>query len=71
MGRQATLGPHEGTRPVQLRGEVREANGNERVSGRGGQQQEGVGNFETETLDKDSFCEHLVGVDDAMIRHPA
>jgi hypothetical protein len=41
MGRQATLGPHQGTRPVQLRGEVRVADGNERVRGR--EQQERVG----------------------------
>ncbi len=47
-------------------------NGNERVRGRGGQQQEGVGIFELETLDEDSFRERLVeGVDDATIRHPA
>jgi hypothetical protein len=72
MGRQAPLGPHEGTRPVQLRGEVRDANDNERVRGRGGWQQDGVGNFEMETLDEGSFCERLVeGVDDTTIRRPA
>jgi hypothetical protein len=72
MGRQAPLGPHERTRPVQLRGEVRDANDNERVRGSGGRQQDGVGNFETETLDEGSFRERLVeGVDDTTIRRPA
>ncbi len=70
MGRQATLGPHQGTCPVQLRGKVGVADGNERVHGR--EQQERVGNFEMETLDESSMQERLVeGVDDAMIRRPA
>ncbi len=49
---------------------MRVADGNERVRGR--EQQERVGNFETETLDESSMQECLVeGVDDATIRRPA
>jgi hypothetical protein len=49
---------------------VRVADGNERV--RGHEQQERVGNFETETLDESSMRERRVeGVDDATIRRPA
>ena len=69
MGRQATLGPHQGTHPVQLRTETRVSNvGNESVR----RVQQRVGNFETETLDENAMRERLVeGVDDAVIRRPA
>ncbi len=50
MGQQATLGPHQGIRPVQLRGKVRVADGNERVHRH--EQQDYVGNFEMEPLDE-------------------
>jgi hypothetical protein len=69
MGRQATLGPHQGTHPVQLRTETRVSNvKNESVR----RVQQRVGNFETETLDENSMRERLVeGVDNAVICCPA
>ncbi len=69
MGRQAPLGPHQGTQPVQLRTKTRgvsDGNGSAR------RVQQRVGNFEMVTLDENAMHDRLVeGVNDAEIRCPA
>ncbi len=53
MGWQAPLGPHQGTKPVQLPTKTRGVSDGNGSVGHGQQQ---VGDFETVTLDKNSMC---------------
>ena len=70
VGRQAPLGPHQRTKPVQLRMETTRGVSDGNGGVRHGQQR--VGNFETVMFDGNSMRDRLVeGANDAEIRCPA